>query len=337
MAFETGVSTSPSDLLAKIETHAVATAGWTLVRNNGSPGAQLSISDGSATEANQFNFLADNTAAIANISMQPSVGDGGVGVAFTAHTGSPENSGANGTFIVMGHRGSATDQGFSGTHVAYFIFSGSTTNGRYMHVVVEGTAGVYFHMMWGTIEKAGTFVGGQYATSLFVRSQGEFVWPFEFSNAQTRATQWVRCDDFYTTVGQTTDAGASRWFEGIGMAHNNVSSANYAAPWYQGGLIEFNQRTPFGPNLIIVWDALTPSATTTAHKIIGHIPDMRLCSLQGRSSGDVVTIGADDWHLFPAHRRVIRTGSSTYLNTFTGGGAPNHDSGEAGFALLKVP
>lgn len=338
MAFETGVSTSPSDLLSKLVTR-LTTDGWTIVRTNGSPGAQVSISDASATETNQLNFLADDTAATASIACQPSRTDGGSGVSFFAHTGSPNTSGSNGTFVSIGHRNSSADQGFSGSHVAYFFFTGTTADGRYCHIVVEGTSGVYFHLAFGTIAKAGTFTGGQYVTGLNVTTAGVFNWPFEFNEAKTQSTSWIRCDDFFTSISVTTDSGTSRWHEAPGMAHNNISSSNYAAPWYQGGLQSFNQRTPFGPNLCIVWNSIGPFAVSTAHKILGHTPDFRLCSMDGRESGEVVTIGADDWRIYPAHRKTTdgtSTTSSAYVNTFTGGGAPNHDSNLAGFALKEV-
>lgn len=338
MAYETGVSLSPSNLLSKLVTR-LTTDGWTIVRTNGSPGTQVSVSDGSATESNQFNFLADDTAATANLSGQPSRTDGGAGVAFYAHTGSPNTSGTVGTFVSCGHRSSATDQGFSGSHTAYHFFTGSTSDGRYCHIVVEGTAGVFWHLSFGTLEKAGTFTGGQYMTGLHVDSVGNVMWPFQFGNPTSRGTQWVRCDEFFTSVGQTTDGGTSRWFEDIGNAHNIGGSQGLYRGYYMGGLIPYSQRTPFGPNLILVWNSTSPSAPTTNYKILGHVPDLRLCSMDGRESSETITIGSDTWHIFPVHRKTtdgVSTTSSAYVNTWVAGSAPNNDSNIAGFAYLQV-
>ena len=339
MSYETGVSTSPSNLLSKLVTR-LTTDGWTIVRTNGSPGAQVSVSDGSATEGNQFNFLADDTAINANISCQPSRADGGAGVAFYNHTGSPKNAGTLGTYVVCGHKSSSTDQGFSGSHTAYHFFTGSTSDGRYCHVVVEGTAGVFWHLSFGTLEKAGSFTGGQYMTALELDNSGNVMWPFQFANPVTRATQWVRCDEFFTGISVTTDGGSSRWFEDIGMAHNQGNAQGLVKAYYQGGLINFSQRTPFAPNLISVWNSLTPSISVTNYKILGHTPDLRLVSMDGRESSEQIIIGSDTWHIFPVHRKTTdgtSTTSSAYINTFTGGGAPNHDSNLAGFAYLEVP
>ncbi len=342
MAFETGVSLSPSDLLSKLVTR-LTTDGWTIVRTNGAPGAQVSVSDGSAAEANQFNFLADDTTAVAAIDCQPSTGDAGIGASFFAHTGSPNAAGTVGTFCSVGHRLSSTDQGFSGaagSHVAYFFFTGSTSDGRYCHIVVEGTTGVYFHLHFGTIEKAGVFDGGQYMHGFTTRSTGAFVWPWQTNNAVGQSTNWIRCDDFYTSIGVTTDAGLSRWFQDSGNNFQVSGSNRLSDAWFSCGLIDSNQRTPFGPNLAFVWNALSPTPGATAFNVIGHTPDVRPCSMDGREAGEIIVIGGDSWRVFPVHRKTTdgtSTTSSAYTNTFAAGPAPNNDSNLAGYAYLEVP
>lgn len=339
MAFETGVSTSPSDLLSKLVTR-LTTDGWTIVRTNGSPGAQVTIQDTSATAGTFFSFLADNTAASANLSGQPHVADGGSGVAYYAHTGSPSSGGAVGTTVSMGHRPGTTDQGFSGTHTAYFFFTGTSTGGRYCHIVVEGTAGVYFHMHFGTMEKAGDFSGGAYMAASTFGSLGTRVhWIWEFSADISVNTEWIRDDDHYNSVGQSTDAGVSEWFEHAGMAGQIGGTQNMEAPLYQSGLQSFNQRTPFSPIWLRTWNSLAPTAASTTWKLVGHVPDVRFCSMDGREPGEVITIGADDWRIFPMHRKTtdgVSTTSSAYTNTNTGGGAPNNDSNLMGLAYREV-
>lgn len=338
MAFETGVSLSPTDLLSRLVTR-LTTDGWTIIRTNGSPGAQVSISDASAALGTQFNFLADDTAATASWSCQPSAGDGGSGVAFYDHAGSPDNSGSSVGYVSFGHEASTTDQGFSGTHTAYFFFTGTTSAGRYCHVVVEGTAGVYFHLNFGTAEKAGTFDGGAYMSALSVDSDSNIHWLWDFTaGGGTAGTNWFRNDDHFTSVGQSTDAGVSRWFEDVAFAGNQGGNQQMYAPLYQGGLQSFNQRTPFCPIWLHVFNSISPSPVTTAYKICGHIPDMRFCSMDGREPGETIVIGVDTWHIFPMHRKTtdgVSTTSSAYVNTFTGGGAPNNDSNLMGLAYRQ--
>ena len=340
MAFETGTSLSPSDLLSKLVTR-LSADGWGNIRTTGSPGAQFSTADASAALGTQFNFLATDTAASAHIACQPSTGDGGAGVAFGAHTGSPNTSGSLGTYAQMGQATSGTDQGFSGSHTAYFFFTGTTSEGRYCHIVVEGTAGVYWHMAFGTMEKAGTLDGGQYLSASSVGDGSvDNHWLFEFVNPSPSInTNWLRDDDHYNSIGQSTDGGLSEWFQDVSFAGNIGGVTNMFGPLYQGGLQSFNQRTPFCPIWLHVFNSLAPSPSVTAFKIVGHVPDMRFVSMDGREPGEIITIGADDWYLFPMHIKTtdgVSTTTSAYTNTHTTGGAPNHDSNLMGLAYRKV-
>lgn len=340
MAYETGVSTSPSNLLSKIWSHATVSPGlWTAVRNNGAPGGQASFYDGTASEANQFNFIADDTAATASISGQPSRADGGALDLYYEHPGTPV-SGPVARTVRMGHPTSGDNQGFGGSHVAYHIFSGSTSDGLYMHVVCEGDAGVFFHLMFGTIEKAGTFSGGQYMSAMQTYdNSGQVCWPFELNPGNWHSTQWLRCDDVLTTGSITTDSTpwppGARWTENFGSTRFATGLPN---AWMSGGVIQWNQRTPFAPNLTMIWEDLVPAPGTDDFVILGHTPDLRIVSMDGRTPGEVVTIGSDDWHLFPVHVKVAggAAGSSnSYLNTYVGGGPPDNHSNIAGLAFLE--
>lgn len=339
MAYETGVSTSPSNLLSKIEIFTTVTLPvperWTLIRNNGAPGGQLSISDPTASEANQFNFIADDTAETAHIACQPSRADDGDGLGlYYQHPGSPVTSGPART-ARMGHPDSATNQGFGGSHVAYHLFSGSTSDGFYLHVVCEGDAGVFFHLSFGTIEKAGAFSGGQYVTAMQTNDDVQICWPFSWFPGGWNSTQWLRNDDVLTGGTITTDGGTSRWTEDFGMTN---SSTSLSLAWYGGGVLPWSQRTPFGPNLLVTWESLSVGDFV----ILGHTPDIRLVSMNGRVPGEVVTLGSDDWHLFPVHVKNSARGGSTgntnsYKNTFHGTGPPDNDSNLAGFAYREIP
>ena len=101
-----------------------------------------------------------------------------------------------------------------------------------------------------------------------------------------------------------------------------------------GGLQNFNQRSPFGPNWSWVWPLKSPLVGNDAFIINGHTPDLRLVSMDGRTPDEVVTIGADDWHIIPMHRKTLR---EAYTNVTTGGSAPNNDSGLMGFAYKEIP
>lgn len=337
MAFETGVSTSPSNLLSSLETR-LNTDGWTIVRNNGQAESgssnQLSVSDPGIAEGNQYNIVAfDSPAATARWELQPSTGDSGAGANFYAHTGSPDNSGNLGTYVVFGNGpSSTTDQGFSGSSVAYFFFSGTTPSGaRYCHIVLEGTAGVYWHCFFGTVEKSGTYTGGQYASATITRESAVgLIWPFQFNPAPQQGQQWFRFDNF-------ASSGSPGWRALNGFVSNQGLSTPLAL-LYQGGLNDIAQRTPFAPILVPFWETNNPIQSSSRWVLAGHLPDAMQVSMDGRDAGEVITLGTDDWHLFPAHRKTVdgvSTTSSAYSNTSVAGPAPNNDSNLQGYAYRE--
>lgn len=341
MAYETGVSTSPSDLLSKIYNHAGAN-GWTQVRSNGAvTGAssnQHSISDGSAAEANQWNMVAFNATNTAEIRLQPSTGDGGAGVQFFNHTGTPNSTGNAGTFPRMGHGIATANLGFVGPHVAYYIFSGALTHGRYIHVVCEAVSGCFFHLWFGTIKKAGTFNGGQYATASCTHNVSAAVnWPFMGNFTSTVGSAWLRGDAL-------NGFGTPGWQTLHGDAHDpNGSNPCQLVPMtYKSGVNQFNGRTPFGPVIAPFWATVAPTKTSTLYYLLGHLPDVRVVSMDGREPGEQIVLGSDTWHLFPAYRKTtdgVSVTSDAYQNTFTGGlnSTLSNDSNLAGYAFREVP
>lgn len=337
MAFETGVSTSPSNLLSLLNTR-LSTDGWTIVRNNGlaesGSSLQLSVSDPAATEGNQYNIVAfDTPVATARWELQASTADSGAAVNFYNHTGSPNTSGSNGTFTRFGHtHASTTDQGFSGASTAYFFFSGANPGGdRYCHIVLEGTAGVYWHCLFGTIAKAGTFTGGQYtAATVLAQNATGLTWPFQFGPPTSSSKPWIRFDNAFSS-------GSPGWRELNGQ-FSNIGGVTPALGMFAGGLDDQTQRTPFAPMLVPYWSSETPVVGTGPYVLAGHLPDVMQCSMEGRNPGETVTLGSDTWHIFPAHRKTTdgtSTTSQAYVNTNVSGPAPNNDSNIMGLAYRQ--
>ena len=337
MAYQTGVSTSPSNLLSLMETR-LNTDGWTIVRNNGAAETgssnQLSVSDPAPAEGNQYNFVAyDSPAEDARWEFQPSTGDSGAGAAFYNHTGTPNGTNAAGTHCMFGNSPLSTnDQGFSGSSISYHFFSGQTPSGnRYCHIVLEGTAGVYFMAMFGTIEKAGTFTGGQYATGTPYRNTSSgIIWPFQFAPSLSDGTQWIRADNLFSS-------GSPGWRELNGF-FSKLGGGGVLNHLYMGGLTASAQRTPFAPMLVPFWANDTPSLASTQSALIGHVPDVMICSMDGREPGEVITLGSDNWHIFPVHRKTVdgtSTTSQAYVNTNVAGSAPNNDSNLQGIAFRE--
>lgn len=337
MAYETGTSTGPIDLLSKLQTR-LNTDGWTITRSGGTPGNQLTIEDGSALLGTFFSFLPIETANVESWHCQPHTSDSG-DVVFQSHPGSPNTSGSGATFIRFGQSNSSDVQGFEGASIAYHFFTGTVTNGRYCHVVLEGTSGIYFHLAFGTIEKVGVFDGGAYISATnFTDTAADAHWLFNFESGVNSGIDWLRNDDHYTSIGQTTDAGASRWFQKIAFAGSYGEVNNMYSGLYQGGLQAWNNRSTLCPIWIHTFNSLNPVPITTAFKIVGQIPDMRFISMDGRTADEIMTIGGDDWMIFPMHNKqtVHQDDDEAYDNTNLSG-PPDNNTNLMGLAYRKNP
>lgn len=179
----------------------------------------------------------------------------------------------------------------------------------------------------------GSLPGGlDAATNYFVRS----ISANEITLHLTAAAANAGTGTVNITSTGTGTINAPTWSEEIGYAHGyNTGSAGFRGfmgSLYWGGLIELSQRTPLAPNFLKTEQTGSPGQTI----ILGHTPDLRIISMEGRNpDGETVTIGSDDWLLFPARTTgsTVQTGSNAYLFTGT---APNHQSNLAGYAYKKI-
>jgi hypothetical protein len=262
-------------------------------------------------------------------------------VVFDQHPGSPntDTSDSTGTFVKFGSIASSEEQGFAGNSIAYHFFTGTTTDGEYCHVVLEGDTDVFWHLAFGMCEKAGGFTGGQYMTATnFTDQIGEATWAFNVVNGfPASGAGWVRADDDFTGISVSTDA-TSRWFQWIAFAGNyGANSSQMFAPLYQGGLQAWNQRSSMCPIWLHAWNSLTPNTAATAFILLGHIPDMRFISMDGRDPGETLTIGGDDWLIFPMHMKRSTNQDTVDAYTTTDlGSAPRNSSNLMGLAYRKV-
>ena len=363
IVYETGISTGASDLLTKLKTFAVSTAGWTLVRDNGagSTGSgypsprprgdgtsnQVSLTDASAAEDNQFNFFYDNTAAYAHLMMQPSVGDSGAGAEFFEHDGTPNDTGTA-QYVSCGQMMSTADQGFSGSHKAYHFFGDALTDGRYIHVVVEGTTGVFWHMSFGTIIKAGDLNGGQYMVGHQQPSSSPAtdIWPYQQDEGNLAGHSWIRFDDGYTANSVTTDGGTSRWFQGFGDASLNGGGTDvFTFGLYQyGPQYGWNSRTSMAPVVAFARNRPQSAAQGTypmlnGFMILGTVPNVRQISVESFDDGESLTIGSDEWLVFPMHVKnpdTVEASNGRWSDKLDSAGpAPNGSSGYMGLAYRK--
>lgn len=299
MAYATGIYTSPDDLLASIATFAAA-RGWTVNTsvgvNTGGTGftnKQRSLTSDSIT----VNIIPD-TGAGGRLRAQPATAYINTSTPFYAHTGTPNNSGSVSTTVNMNEIGT--------TGVAYHLF-GNDASPRYIHVVVEVTAGVFSHFAFGTLQKFGTYTGGGYVTSLSfsTTTAGQTGMPFSALNrSTTNGTQWIRADGL---VG----LGSPAWRTSFGQVAATDGDSSFVSNLYKGGLSLAFQRTPLAP--IFCFAQATETTTPQRNVCMGVVQDLRAVSLNGRQPGEVLTIGGDTWRLFPIRAKGgPGTGTAAY-------------------------
>src|SRR5258706_1477045 len=238
MAYETGVATSPSDLLTKIGVFA-QTQGWTLHTGGagGDAPGQVSLDDGAG-------FVMNMIADVANkrISFQPSTAYVGAGTSFFNHTGSPSTAGTGTTFGQF-----SLD---TGPFIAYYLFA-NTTAPRYVHCVVEITNGIFGHFHFGVCTKFGTYTGGGYAPSLaWGTSTGNSHVPFNRASNQTPSSlppAWVRAHGIFS-------AGTPTWHRDIGQVCLSAGAGgaedSFTHHLYRGGTSLRFGRSPLAPHSI---------------------------------------------------------------------------------------
>jgi hypothetical protein len=278
----------------------------------------------SAADGLFIHAIAEN--ANSRIRSMPASGYTSSGTQFYAHTGS-----ANNTATVAQH---GILSPISGAGVAYYLF-GNDASPRYIHCVVEVTSGRFLHWSFGTLLKRGTWTGGGYNHPMFwstaSNTAANQTIPFDVGAPETNSKRYTRCDGL---LARSSPA----WSQSVGSLTKGVLNANTDPVRYlaASGLNDWTQRSTLAPLYAILkrLDADTISNTTRALHL-GEFQDVRFISMEGRNPGDILTIGSDNWHVFPIREKPSSpdTGSSAYSITGT---APNHHTNLSGLAYRET-
>lgn len=299
MAYETGVANSPSDLLDKMRVFAAAN-GWTV--NRWQNGNELCLQLGvqyvnvNAQDGNDLIVLYGSTGY-----------DGGA--AWNAQPGTSNSIHCN---------------GMAGPYAAYHLFSDGA---NYIHCAAEVSAGLFRHVVFGGIEKTGAFTGGAYVDAvhwdgapIYIDNPDDERHSVLFDNNALRDYFWgygggrLRAD---------IDGLVDKWW-----AFDRNSTYRASGGIRSGGLLDwlsdrspntFNALTPLFPIYIHV---KRPDAGSK-WSILGTVRDLRFCDITHIDPGATLTIGSDDWMIFPIVQK--------------NGGTDEPNSGTYGYAYRKVP
>lgn len=315
MAYENGTATGVNDLLVKLSTF-LTTQGWTINRDatEGS-GRWLSVQKG----ADLFlNFLSDPaTTGTTNpgpwIHLRGATGYDG-GSAYASQPGvQPSHTSSN---------------KMTGAFTNYWFFEGDD----YIHIVVEIEAGRFRHIQGGTLEKSCTFTGGTYTMgtallySVNTPSNPEtmsnvFPWSSVSSSSVPKNFIYANAGDgvqWHSSYQSDTYRHCGMWRE--------INSASGSEPYRVGYLRRMLQATPSAVNGLPVLQA--PRAlikkANNLYANLGTPKDLRLVSMRNNTPASTLTIGSDEWMLFP-----------WVLRSDTTGGVATDQSGYYGLAYRK--
>jgi hypothetical protein len=303
--YETGTATSPLDLLSKLRTFALAN-GWSennySARTTGT-GQALQINKG----GNFVTFRTDISVVTGN-NPTPYIGVYGHTSYSAGNTESqPGTSDVAGTFQMWAN-------GLPGPYQAYHFISGTELGGEFLHIIVEVTAGTFKHFGTGSIVKLGAITSGQWvhvsnwhynATYIDNPLNGQHAWPFDGSSYSLAQSGGMR-------LRADADAASPRWLDAGNDSASAWNNRHMAAgprniwtsnvPGVVRNLYQYAASALTGRNVLSP-AYLMGERIGGLWNMLGYVPGVRWCNITNLSPNDVLTIGADQWKVFPVIRK----------------------------------
>lgn len=325
MAYQTGTATSTEDFVNTLQTFAVA-QGWMLdifsagnswmAMNNGSVYIQVRWDTNGRLGIFQSLGFVNTSTAPGN-----HTNDAGLcNVDASTPYNSTISSSTNSRFLDLPN----------GPITSYHFFTDDTT--KYIYAVIQVSPGVYYHMGMGTIDKLGTWTGGEFVygdegtdTSPPVNVSGTAFTSYS-STTSSSVTQFSMHIE-----GLPGQNGSGKWM--LGLATNNTvgdnpagndrsgnprmtgwvahisSGFNVALSRFRYGLT--NGLLPLMP--MEVWYKYTISLNQNRCYLIGYMPDVYVINMALFNAEDEVTIGSDTYIIFPARQKGVSHGNMGYV------------------------
>lgn len=290
VAYETGVATSPSDLLGKLGVFVEAN-GWSY--DPGSSGAVI------YNGASGVGIFAGIFATATEIQTRGCLGYLGA----SAWNAQPGNSGV--THII--------DMG-AGPYTSYHIWVGDEDGQDYVHLTVEKTAGEFRHWALGKLVPYGSITGGVYCDSTFLsdntsfRNQPDAAAHRHLCDANCNGTLghvWVDYDGKINTWQRLQTAGTLTSTFHTGSTRTEGFYANFMNIGYQ----RWNFRTPQWPMVYFA------NRASSLRSPIGRMPNIRAINMRNFFPGQEVTISGDTWKIFPVFQKQTEVVANTIVSS----------------------
>lgn len=305
-SYQTGTATSPVDLVQLLATWLTAQgwtqdmsqadgAGWRLHMHKGSDYVNIKAA------MNQAPY----TGGAAGYGVACYLGTGfSSGSVWNAQAGGPKDATAN-TYTI-----GALIQLNSGALNAYYFFDDGADN---VVVVVERSAGLFTHFEFGiTLTKAGAWTGGQYVggsialsdlnsastnkPGVTINALAPFHTDSNFALAYVRAD----VDTFLNKWVTLTSYTSTQYYTGKRAAGSLSESIVSSIPHY-----EYFGKYPvnaLNSGLILLPIRIYAERDGGGYSLIGSLPQIFACynnTSNGYSAGQIVSIGAENYMVFP--------------------------------------
>lgn len=326
MAYQTGTASSTEDFMNVLQTFAVAN-GWTLdiysttndwmAMNNGSVYVQFRWdANGNVGIFQSLGFTSTGTAPGNHTD------DSGLGIvdASAPYNATLSTSTTNSRVLTL----------TNGAITSYHLFTDGTT--QYIHAVIQVSPGVYYHLSMGTIDKVGTWTGGEYVTGdqgtdasppvnlsgsawsswsgSTTTSNTQFSMHIENLPGQSASGKWMIGLATNTTVGNNA-AGNDRG--------SNPRMAGWVTAWGNGFNLAFSRHRYNLTNGLLplipleVWYKNTVATNQHRCYLLGYAPDVYMMNMGSFNAEDEVTIGPDTFMIFPARQKGVSHGNAAFV------------------------
>jgi len=289
MAYFTGTANNPADLLLKLKSHAES-IGWITDWSNADTWC-CHNNDG------YWSIKAfDNRLELCGNSGFQS------GLAWDNQPGNSKNHTTNNN---SAYRYNPYAQTGAGPFVVYHLFAASD----YLHLTVEIASGQFRPLFIGTLDKRGAvYNGGQYVCGSYESpsdkgiNRGYSLYPFDgFNGYYPAQASRIRLDAqdgapspdwlFFSSGGSYPRYAAGL---GRGYCSNNHPSSL---------LVETSANALTGGTLLIPCTIYTVGAENRT-RMIGEVKDFAVCRMDYLSPGDTITVGQEQWRVFPPIERT---------------------------------
>lgn len=193
----------------------------------------------------------------------------------------------------------------AGPYVAYHFFVGDEDGAEYVHVTVEVTAGHFRHWTLGELVKFGSVTGGMYTDSTFLTDFDNLKNSPEYQNhrhicdASCNDTGAHLKVDYDGKVGGTWQACTSAGTQAANF-HTGINRASgLIYPLIYVGYQRWNGRTPGQPMMYFA------NRASSLRSPIGRMPNIRSINVTNFFPGELITFGPDTWKVFPVFQKYI--------------------------------